>query len=680
MAVSFSHIPANLRLPLFHAEVDASQASYFVQDQRALLVGQRLAAGTAAADLPVLVSSSDQAGVLFGAGSVLSRMVAAYRRNDDFGAIWCLPVSDAGAAVAATGTVTLSGTATATGALSLYIAGQRVQIAVASGATAASAATALAAAITAAADLPVTAAADGGAVTLTAKNKGPLGNDIDLRLNFLGALGGEVTPAGLTAAVTAMADGATAPSLAAGLAALGDEPFDFIACPYTDTASLDALKGFMDDQSGRWAWSRQLYGHVFAARRGTVTGNIIDASASTYGVYSPGGAKVIVTGGRIVGGGVAKKGIFLNNGTGSGIAGVKLEGFVEDAIHFRASTATVTNISVIGGGIASSTNAVTTSTASGGTIGSGITVRGCSGITRGTAYDVDIIDVAADIIEGAIGATSPEGAVTAGPGSRLRGTDGRQWAKASGTGATGWRQIADTTSYTTVAVMGVAGGITAGNSDTLPWAYSCNASGAWSTATYGWGLTNRNTDGNFELVRRAGSTSNTVVMGVNRATGAVTWPNIGTTAAAANAVLDSGSSNSLLRSTSSILYKADVEDLYAAYADRILSLRPVWYRSLAAADRPDWSWYGLIAEEVAAVEPRLVQWAHPLRAEVSREMVVIGGTEAEPILEEQDVTRYVPDTSQPLQPDGVQYERLTVLLLSVVQRLERRVAELEAAK
>ena len=114
-------------------------------------------------------------------------------------------------------------------------------------------------------------AATAAAPTLTAKNKGPLGNDIDVRLNYLGALGGEATPPGLTVAVTAMANGATAPALAAGIAALGDEPFDFIASPYTHTTSLDALKGFMDDQTGRWAWSRQLYGHVFAARRGTVS-------------------------------------------------------------------------------------------------------------------------------------------------------------------------------------------------------------------------------------------------------------------------------------------------------------------------------------------------------------------------------------------------------------------------
>ncbi|MBP2314902.1 phage tail sheath subtilisin-like domain-containing protein [Azospirillum soli] len=271
MAVSFSNIPANIRVPLFYAEVDSSQAGYFVQDQRALLIGQMLPAGTAAAGIPVLVSGVDQARGLFGAGSLLARMVAAYRANDDFGGLWCLPLADDGAAVAATGTITLTGTATAAGTLSLYIAGQLVRQGVASGAAAATAATALAATINASADLPVTAAAVSATVTLTAKNKGAAGNDIDVRLNYRGTAGGEALPTGVGVTFVAMAGGTANPSLAAGLAALGDEPFDFIATPYTDTASLDALKQAMDGQTGRWAWSKQIYGHVFGAKRGTVS-------------------------------------------------------------------------------------------------------------------------------------------------------------------------------------------------------------------------------------------------------------------------------------------------------------------------------------------------------------------------------------------------------------------------
>jgi len=108
-------------------------------------------------------------------------------------------------------------------------------------------------------------------VTFTAKNKGAAGNDIDLRLNYLGTAGGEVTPAGLTLTITAMSAGATNPVLDAALASLGDEAFDFIVSPYTDTASLNALKNLLNDKTGRWSYASQIYGHIFAAQRGTLS-------------------------------------------------------------------------------------------------------------------------------------------------------------------------------------------------------------------------------------------------------------------------------------------------------------------------------------------------------------------------------------------------------------------------
>nr|WP_246880822.1 phage tail sheath subtilisin-like domain-containing protein [Chromobacterium violaceum] len=75
-----------------------------------------------------------------------------------------------------------------------------------------------------------------------------------------------------------MSGGATAPSLATALANLGDQPFDFIVCPFNDTTSLNALQQFMNDQTGRWSYSKQLYGHVFAALRGTL------GALTTFGV------------------------------------------------------------------------------------------------------------------------------------------------------------------------------------------------------------------------------------------------------------------------------------------------------------------------------------------------------------------------------------------------------------
>lgn len=153
----------------------------------------------------------------------------------------------------------------------------------------------------------------------------------------------------------------------------------------------------------------------------------------------------------------------------------------------------------------------------------------------------------------------------------------------------------------------------------------------------------------------------------------VSFPVIGTTASAANAFLDNTSSpaNRLLLSTSSRRYKTEIEDLEHARADAILGLRPVWYRSLAEADPNEWSYYGLIAEEVAEVEPRLVSWTYP---EDAYETVEV--TEE---IDEEEVTYTTTRLKEGISkiPNGVQYERLGVLLLDIIKRQEERIAALE---
>ena len=124
--------------------------------------------------------------------------------------------------------------------------------------------------------------------------------------------------------------------------------------------------------------------------------------------------------------------------------------------------------------------------------------------------------------------------------------------------------------------------------------------------------------------------------------GNVYFPGIGTTASAANAVLNNGSSpaNELLRSTSSVRYKTDILGLDADWKRTVRALRPITYRSKAPADNPALRWFGLIAEEVSEIDPRLVH--------------------------------YTCDADGKEVPDAVQYERLTVLLLKAVQELLAR--------
>lgn len=269
MTISFSNIPSKVRVPLFYAEMDNSQANSATATQITLIIGQQLDTATQTVNTPFLAASASTVGGVCGYGSMLHNMMTAYLANDTAGEIYILPIADGADTVAATGSIKVSAVATSAGTLSLYVGGVRVQIAVTTTDDLATIASDLAAAINAKTALPVTASASAAVITVTAKNKGALGNDIDMRLNYLGTAGGEATPAGLSLTITAMSGGTGTPALDDALANLGDKAFDFIINPYTDTTSLDSVKSLLADNTGRWSYLSQLYGHSLGVAFGT---------------------------------------------------------------------------------------------------------------------------------------------------------------------------------------------------------------------------------------------------------------------------------------------------------------------------------------------------------------------------------------------------------------------------
>lgn len=127
------------------------------------------------------------------------------------------------------------------------------------------------------------------------------------------------------------------------------------------------------------------------------------------------------------------------------------------------------------------------------------------------------------------------------------------------------------------------------------------------TATGGesWDFVNTNTAGSTDVltIGAAGATANLSL----RDDGATAFPGIGTTASAANAFLDSGNNNNLLRSTSSLRYKTDLVDMSLEEARNIALGRRVFsYKSTSEADNPETRWIGLAAEEVALVDERFI--------------------------------------------------------------------------
>lgn len=270
MAINFTYYPDSNRVPGVYVEMDPSQANTAQTLQRSLVLGQMLSTGTATPDVAVEVQSLAQVQELCGRGSILAQMAQAYLLGDNFGDLWLLPYADNPASQAAHGTVTFAGTCTVPGTLNLYIGGVRVQVGCNLNDTGTLIAANAAAVIAANPDLAVTAAAASGTLTLTANNKGAAGNDIDLRVNYLGQAGGEYTPAGVTVTITPMAGGTANPDITPGLANLSDQTYDFLVTPYTDTANLNAMEAFLSDYQGRWSWEQMLYGGAFSAFRGTL--------------------------------------------------------------------------------------------------------------------------------------------------------------------------------------------------------------------------------------------------------------------------------------------------------------------------------------------------------------------------------------------------------------------------
>jgi phage tail sheath gpL-like len=138
--------------------------------------------------------------------------------------------------------------------------------------------------------VPVTFGPTDSAVQLTCTWKGVNGNDIRIDMNYYGSIGGETTPVGLGIQLPGtgfLTNGVGVPIFDTAIANLGEKNFEYVALPYTDSTSLNVWEleyGFED--VGRWGWRRQLYGHLFSARRDTYARLITFGNTRNSGVTS----------------------------------------------------------------------------------------------------------------------------------------------------------------------------------------------------------------------------------------------------------------------------------------------------------------------------------------------------------------------------------------------------------
>lgn len=241
--IAFDTLPSSIRKPGKNFEFNTRLAVRTLPGnlQKLVLIGQRLAAGTVQAGVVTDVFSDAEAGVMFGRGSILHGMVAAALTANPYLQLSAVALDD-GAGTAASCTLTIAGTATAAGTLTAWVGDTRVDSAVSVGDTATAAAAALKAVFDTLPDLPVSAGVAAGVVTLTAKNKGTLGNGIKVSAT-------QTLAAGLTIAASAVAGGATDPDIQPALTALFAAGHHVIGCSLPDAANLTKLRTHLDSVS-----------------------------------------------------------------------------------------------------------------------------------------------------------------------------------------------------------------------------------------------------------------------------------------------------------------------------------------------------------------------------------------------------------------------------------------------
>lgn len=205
-------------------------------------------------ETPVLVLSPEDVGDKFGFGFMAHRLALQSFKGSTGIETYIQPQSEAGGAVVAAGEIDFGASAgVEAGTLYLYIAGLAVPVTVSDAMTVEAIADAVVAAIAANKDLPVTATKTAVTfeVVITAKSKGPWGNDISIAFN-LGVA--QVLPIGVNGAITDMAAGAGIPDVTDALDGLGtgddaNEAFftDVVHGYGQDSTTLDAISTYVGE-------------------------------------------------------------------------------------------------------------------------------------------------------------------------------------------------------------------------------------------------------------------------------------------------------------------------------------------------------------------------------------------------------------------------------------------------
>lgn len=229
------------------------------------------------ADEAIRVNSVRDIEAMFGVGSVLSEALKKVFCTCPVNVeVFALPRADAALGVAAAYTITITGPATSDGRFTLFMGDADYSIDV--GVDAGDTATAIAALVVARIpeSFPFSAVAAAGVITLTAKNKGTVGNHLNFVYNFSGR--SNYAPAGVAVAVAQTTQGSVDPAPLNYADVLGDCCYSCYALLSEDTDLQEALR---DHIRSAWDCTKpQCFGHGYVYNVGTASQIIADGDNS----------------------------------------------------------------------------------------------------------------------------------------------------------------------------------------------------------------------------------------------------------------------------------------------------------------------------------------------------------------------------------------------------------------
>ena len=227
MAITFEQIPKDLLTPGGYIEFNNSRAGVLADKATLLLVGQMLPTG----DSPVLkiatIGSEAQAIKLFGAGSMLHKMCTLALTNNNGLTLAAVAVEVSG--VAKKWPLNVAD-ATEDGVCTVVVNDASISIGIVKGQTAADIATKMSERINDY-QLVVEAEATGATLTIKARHKGLANNDTTV-----------IAAEGLTLDSDNIVEGEGKPDLSLLVDAMGEERYEYIVNPYTDSDNLRILK------------------------------------------------------------------------------------------------------------------------------------------------------------------------------------------------------------------------------------------------------------------------------------------------------------------------------------------------------------------------------------------------------------------------------------------------------